>query len=95
MGPDFVLVGLSHARSARVLLPRALHRHPISAPPSLPLAPKTVGFAADQSSEMNVAFPKPGTDEQIEMPIPEQFVHTLQTDPKPHITSDVSDLYSH
>lgn len=44
---------------------------------------------------MNVAFPKPGTDEQMEMPIPEQFVHTVKMDPSPHITSDVSDLYSH
>lgn len=52
-------------------------------------------LAAEQSSEMNVAFPKPGTDEQMEMPIPEQFVHTVQMDPKPRITSDVSDLYSH
>lgn len=49
-----------------------------------------------QSSEMNVAFPKPGTeDEQMEMPIPEQFVHALKMDPSPRITSDVSDLYSH
>ncbi|CAM9717284.1 unnamed protein product [Pylaiella littoralis] len=52
-------------------------------------------FVTSKSSEMNVAFPKPGTDEQIEMPIPEQFVHTVKVDPKPHVTSDVSDLYSH
>lgn len=49
-----------------------------------------------QSSEMNVTFPKPDTeDEQMEMPIPEQFVHGLKLEPSPHITSDVSDLYSH
>ncbi|CAM9862612.1 unnamed protein product [Ectocarpus fasciculatus] len=52
-------------------------------------------FVTSKSSEMNVAFPKPDSDEQMEMPIPEQFVHTVKFDPKPRITSDVSDLYSH
>lgn len=58
---------------------------------SLPLAPLPIF----QSSEMNVAFPKPDTGDQIEMPIPEQFVHTVCMEPSPHITSNVSDLYSH
>ncbi|CAM9565379.1 unnamed protein product [Choristocarpus tenellus] len=53
-------------------------------------------FTTSKSSEMNVAFPKPGTeDEQMEIPIPEQFVHKLKMEPEPKVTSDVSDLYSH
>ena len=37
-------------------------------------------FTTSKSSEMNVSFPKPGSsdDELMEMPIPEQFVHTLK-----------------
>ncbi|CAM9714952.1 unnamed protein product [Discosporangium mesarthrocarpum] len=57
----------------------------------------TTTFTTSKSSEMNVNFPKPGTeDEQIERPIPEQFVHSLDlSGSDPTVTSDVSDLYSH
>lgn len=73
------------------------HRPPIfsTLAPYPNVSPFFLGPSTDQSSEMNVAFPKPGTAdfEMMEMPIPEQFVHTVKMDPKPHITSEVSDLY--
>jgi Adenylate cyclase associated (CAP) C terminal len=59
-------------------------------------------FTTSKSSEMNVAFPKPGStdDELMELPIPEQFVHSVGglsagSSGAPHITSSVSDLYTH
>lgn len=54
---------------------------------------KDVQFVTSKSSEMNVQFPKAeGSDECVEVPIPEQFAHTISADNT--ITSKVSDLYS-
>lgn len=51
-------------------------------------------FVTSKSSEMNVAFPAgAGSDELIERPIPEQFVHKIEMDSS--VSSTVSDLYSH
>ncbi|CAM9249597.1 unnamed protein product, partial [Phaeothamnion confervicola] len=47
-------------------------------------------FTTSKSSEMNVSFPRPGAGDDadlIEMPIPEQFVHTIKLEPAPTITS--------
>lgn len=55
---------------------------------------RDVQFVTSKSSEMNVAFPSgPGSDEYVEKPIPEQFVHRITSDNV--ISSDVSDLYTH
>lgn len=55
---------------------------------------RDVQFVTSKSSEMNVAFPSgPGSDEYIEKPIPEQFVHHITAELA--ISSDVSDLYTH
>jgi adenylyl cyclase-associated protein len=55
---------------------------------------RDVQFVTSKSSEMNVAFPSgPGSDEYVEKPIPEQFVHRITADLT--ISSDVSDLYTH
>ncbi|RLN27385.1 hypothetical protein BBJ28_00025290 [Nothophytophthora sp. Chile5] len=55
---------------------------------------REVQFVTSKSSEMNVAFPEgPGSDDYVEKPIPEQFVHKITDDLT--ISSDVSDLYSH
>lgn len=52
-------------------------------------------FTTAKSSEMNVAFPQPGTDDLMEVPIPEQFVHNVILDgAKPHMSAEISDLYS-
>jgi adenylyl cyclase-associated protein len=48
-------------------------------------------FCTSLSSEMNVSFPVTGSDELKEVPIPEQFVHTIST--QDTVTSDVSELY--
>jgi adenylyl cyclase-associated protein len=45
-------------------------------------------FATSQYSEMNVSFPD--GEDMKELPIPEQFVHTLKDG---RVTSEVSDLY--
>lgn len=47
-------------------------------------------FVASMSSEMNVSYPDEKSGDQKEVPIPEQFVHTLKDG---SITSEVSDLY--
>ncbi|TDH72682.1 hypothetical protein CCR75_002757 [Bremia lactucae] len=55
---------------------------------------REVQFVTSKSSEMNVAFPQgAGSDDYVEKPIPEQFVHKIMDDLT--ISSDVSDLYSH
>ncbi|RMX66953.1 hypothetical protein DD238_002701 [Peronospora effusa] len=55
---------------------------------------REVQFVTSKSSEMNVAFPQgAGSDDYVEKPIPEQFVHTITEDLT--ISSGVSDLYSH
>ncbi|KAF4314656.1 hypothetical protein G195_011721 [Phytophthora kernoviae 00238/432] len=55
---------------------------------------REVQFVTSKSSEMNVAFPEgAGSDDYVEKPIPEQFVHKIMDDLS--ISSDVSDLYSH
>ncbi|POM70397.1 Adenylyl cyclase-associated protein [Phytophthora palmivora] len=55
---------------------------------------REVQFVTSKSSEMNVAFPEgAGSDDYVEKPIPEQFVHKIMDDLT--ISSDVSDLYSH
>jgi adenylyl cyclase-associated protein len=55
---------------------------------------REVQFVTSKSSEMNVAFPEAaGSDEYVEKPIPEQFVHKIMDNLT--ISSDVSDLYSH
>ncbi|KAG3113891.1 hypothetical protein PI124_g7130 [Phytophthora idaei] len=55
---------------------------------------REVQFVTSKSSEMNVAFPHgAGSDDYVEKPIPEQFVHKIMDDLT--ISSDVSDLYSH
>ncbi|KAI9916912.1 hypothetical protein PsorP6_017864 [Peronosclerospora sorghi] len=55
---------------------------------------RDVQFVTSKSSEMNVAFPEAaGSDDYVEKPIPEQFVHKIMDDLS--ISSDVSDLYSH
>ena len=52
---------------------------------------KTVStFTTSLSSELNVSYPD--GDDQKELPIPEQFVHKLNT-AKGTLSSDVSDLY--
>ena len=45
---------------------------------------------------MNVSFPTPGTDEYVEVPIPEQFVHQviMQEGKPPKMSAEISDLYS-
>lgn len=48
-------------------------------------------FCTSLSSEMNVSFPVDGTDDLKELPIPEQFVHTIAANGT--VTSEVSDLY--
>ena len=53
---------------------------------------KGAQIVTSKSSEMNVSFPKPGTDEWMEVPIPEQFVNKIQPDGT--LTSEVSELYS-
>ncbi|ETW05476.1 hypothetical protein H310_03239 [Aphanomyces invadans] len=51
-------------------------------------------IVTSKSSEMNVAFPASANSEDyIERPIPEQFVHRITDDNT--VTSTVSDLYSH
>ncbi|CAM9626675.1 unnamed protein product [Chrysoparadoxa australica] len=63
-----------------------------------PEAMAITSFTTSKSSEMNVQFPDPASAEGEfkEMPIPEQFVHTIkQTGKETSITSDVSDLYGH
>ncbi|CAI5737042.1 unnamed protein product [Peronospora destructor] len=55
---------------------------------------REVQFVTSKSSEMNVAFPQgAGSDDYVEKPIPEQFVHKITEDLT--ISSGVSDLYSH
>ncbi|CAI5742309.1 unnamed protein product [Hyaloperonospora brassicae] len=55
---------------------------------------REVQFVTSKSSEMNVAFPNgANSDDFVEKPIPEQFVHKITDDLT--ISSDVSDLYSH
>ncbi|CEG37951.1 adenylyl cyclase-associated [Plasmopara halstedii] len=55
---------------------------------------RDVQFVTSKSSEMNVAFPEgAGSDDYVEKPIPEQFVHKIMDDLT--LSSDVSDLYSH
>ncbi|KAG7375805.1 F-actin-capping protein subunit alpha [Phytophthora boehmeriae] len=55
---------------------------------------RDVQFVTSKSSEMNVAFPEGAdSDNYVEKPIPEQFVHKIMDDLS--ISSDVSDLYSH
>uniref|UniRef100_M4BRV8 C-CAP/cofactor C-like domain-containing protein n=1 Tax=Hyaloperonospora arabidopsidis (strain Emoy2) TaxID=559515 RepID=M4BRV8_HYAAE len=55
---------------------------------------REVQFVTSKSSEMNVAFPHgANSDEYVEKPIPEQFVHKITGDL--NISSDISDLYSH
>ncbi|KAL4167329.1 hypothetical protein KRP22_012815 [Phytophthora ramorum] len=55
---------------------------------------REVQFVTSKSSEMNVAFPEgAGSDDYVEKPIPEQFVHKIMDNLT--ISSDVSDLYSH
>ncbi|KAE8885344.1 hypothetical protein PF005_g10005 [Phytophthora fragariae] len=55
---------------------------------------REVQFVTSKSSEMNVAFPEgAGSDDYVEKPIPEQFMHKIMGDLT--ISSDVSDLYSH
>ncbi|KAG6970996.1 hypothetical protein JG688_00004612 [Phytophthora aleatoria] len=55
---------------------------------------REVQFVTSKSSEMNVAFPHgAGSDDYVEKPIPEQFVHKIMDDLA--ISSDVSALYSH
>lgn len=53
---------------------------------------KGAQIVTSKSSEMNVSFPKAGTDEWMEVPIPEQFVNKIQPDGT--LTSEVSELYS-
>jgi adenylyl cyclase-associated protein len=53
------------------------------------------GFTTAKSSEMNVSFPDPKTGDLIETPIPEQFVHRVILGDSPHMSADVSDLYTH
>eukprot|EP00615_Pteridomonas_danica_P004366 CAMPEP_0114354250 /NCGR_PEP_ID=MMETSP0101-20121206/19305_1 /TAXON_ID=38822 ORGANISM="Pteridomonas danica, Strain PT" /NCGR_SAMPLE_ID=MMETSP0101 /ASSEMBLY_ACC=CAM_ASM_000211 /LENGTH=469 /DNA_ID=CAMNT_0001495557 /DNA_START=48 /DNA_END=1457 /DNA_ORIENTATION=+ len=53
-------------------------------------------FTTAKSSEMNVSFPDPNNEgELMETPIPEQFVHKVILGESPHMSADVSDLYSH
>lgn len=52
-----------------------------------------VEILASKSSEMNVAIPKDGCDDDFtEICIPEQYIHRIKDGA---ITADVSDLYSH
>lgn len=52
-------------------------------------------LTTSKSSEMNLSVPGPGgADDQVEIPIPEQFVHRIVPGPNPSVTSEVSDLYS-
>jgi len=51
-------------------------------------------FTTSKSSEMNISIPQPGSDDQVEIPIPEQFVHRIIQGNPPSVTSEVSDLYS-
>lgn len=54
---------------------------------------REVNFITSKSSEMNVSLPSgPGSDEMIERPLPEQFVHRITKELS--ISSEVSDLYS-
>lgn len=53
---------------------------------------KGAQIVTSKSSEMNVSFPKEGTDEWTEVPIPEQFVNKIQPDGT--LKSEVSELYS-
>jgi adenylyl cyclase-associated protein len=48
-------------------------------------------FTTSLSSEMNISFPDSSTNDQKEVPIPEQFVHKLNNGT---LSSDVSDLYN-
>lgn len=56
-------------------------------------------FTTAKSSEMNVSFPDPRSadGELMETPIPEQFVHKviLTGDGGPHMSAEVSELYTH
>ncbi|KAG6623799.1 Adenylyl cyclase-associated protein [Phytophthora cinnamomi] len=55
---------------------------------------RQVQFVTSKSSEMNVACPEgAGSDEYVERPIPEQFVHKFMDDLT--ISSEVSGLYSY
>jgi len=63
------------------------------------LAKETVDitqFVTSKSSDMQISFPNSEGD-MVEAPIPEQFVHkaSLASNDKAHVSSDVSDLYSH
>ncbi|KAI9905211.1 hypothetical protein PsorP6_014213 [Peronosclerospora sorghi] len=52
---------------------------------------RDVQFVTSKSSEMNVAFPEAaGSDDYVEKPILEQFVHNIMDDIS--ISSDVSDF---
>nr|CCA23430.1 adenylyl cyclaseassociated protein putative [Albugo laibachii Nc14] len=54
---------------------------------------RDVNFITSKSSEMNVSLPSgPGSDEMIERPLPEQFIHRISKELS--ISSEVSDLYS-
>mmetsp|Transcript_799 Transcript_799/g.1168 ORF Transcript_799/g.1168 Transcript_799/m.1168 type:complete len:472 (-) Transcript_799:19-1434(-) len=57
-------------------------------------------FSTSKSSEMNINFPKPNgaDDELMELPLPEQFMHSLENledGGSASIKSEVSSLYSH
>lgn len=56
---------------------------------------KDVNIVTSKSSEMNLSFPASADPdaEYIEIPIPEQFVHTLTSNGS-KLTSNVSDLYA-
>ncbi|KAK8800554.1 hypothetical protein WA158_006872 [Blastocystis sp. Blastoise] len=60
---------------------------------SLILSPDSldVKIISSKSSECNIMWPKVGTDDWIEQPVPSQFYHTIQND---KLTTEVSDLYS-
>jgi adenylyl cyclase-associated protein len=54
-------------------------------------------FTTAKSSEMNVSFPDPNSadGDLMETPIPEQFVHKVILGASPHMSADVSELYTH
>ena len=53
-------------------------------------------FLTSKSSEMNIQFPKNEEGELAEMPIPEQWQHTLEGEwPNLRVKNEVSALYSH
>ena len=52
----------------------------------------SVRITTSKSSDMNVSFPSEADEQDwIELPIPEQYVHTIQKD---KLKTEVSDLYS-